>query len=133
MGINLHPSCHPWEGNLKFKHWSITCKPTRGSPGIKGQLGYNTKYYKTTSVSTSERNSLWRWGLCYFEATNIEIDIPQTKKGGKKWTPKYYGLYKVFLSIGNMGYRFELPLFSCVHSIFHVSYLKKVISDKIPI
>jgi hypothetical protein len=39
----FHPSHHPWEGNLKFKHWSITSKPTMGSSNIEGKLGYITK------------------------------------------------------------------------------------------
>lgn len=80
----FHPSHHPSEGNLKFKQWSITSKPTTGSSNIEGQLGYSTKYKETTSRSTSQCNALWRGGLGYFEATSIETCIPQVIKGGQK-------------------------------------------------
>ena len=35
--------------------------------------------------------------------------------------------------IGTMASKLEIPASSRVHLVFHVSYLKKVISDKIPI
>ena len=50
-----------------------------------------------------------------------------------KLAPKYYGPYKVLQNIGSMAYKLELPTTSRVHPVFHVSCLKKVIGDKIPI
>jgi hypothetical protein len=50
-----------------------------------------------------------------------------------KLAPKYYGPYKVLQRIGSMAYKLELPPSSCVHLVFHVSCLKKVINIKIPI
>jgi len=50
-----------------------------------------------------------------------------------KLAPKYYGLYKVLQRIGIMVYKLELPTYSCVYPILHVSWLKKVINNKIPI
>ena len=50
-----------------------------------------------------------------------------------KLAPKYYGPYKVLQKIGSMAYKLELPATSWVHTVFHVSYLNKVIGDKIPI
>ena len=47
--------------------------------------------------------------------------------------PNYYGPYKMLHKIGSMDYKLELPLPSRVHPVFHVSCLKKVIGDKIPI
>jgi len=32
-----------------------------------------------------------------------------------------------------MVYKLELPAYSEVHPVFHVSFLKKVISDKLPV
>ena len=50
-----------------------------------------------------------------------------------KLAPKYYGPYKVLEKIGSMAYKLELPVSSRVSLVFHVSFLKKVIGDKIPI
>ena len=36
-------------------------------------------------------------------------------------------------NIGSMAYKSELPPSSRVHPVFHVSYLKKVIDDKLPV
>jgi hypothetical protein len=40
---------------------------------------------------------------------------------------------KVLQRIGSMVYKLELPASSRVHQVFHVSFLKKVIREKIPI
>ena len=58
--------------------------------------------------------------------------LKQSKKDNKL-SPKYYGPYKVFQKIGTMAYKLELPASSQVHLVFHVSCLKKVIGDKIPV
>jgi hypothetical protein len=50
-----------------------------------------------------------------------------------KLEPKYYGPYKVLQRIGSMAYKLELPPSSRVHPVFHVSCLKKVIDNKIPV
>jgi hypothetical protein len=53
------------------------------------------------------------------------------KKKDNKIVPKYYGPYKVLQRIGSMAYKLELPPSSHVHQVFHVSFLKKVIGNKI--
>jgi hypothetical protein len=60
------------------------------------------------------------------------MSLKQAKKDNKL-SPKYYGPYKVLQKIGTMTYKLELPASSRVHPVFHVSCLKKVIGDKIPI
>ena len=61
-----------------------------------------------------------------------QMSLKQAKKDNKL-SPKYYGPYKMLKKIGTMAYKLELPASSRVHPIFHVSCLKKVISDKIPV
>ena len=58
------------------------------------------------------------------------MSLKNTKKDNKL-SPKYYGPYKVLQKIGSMAYKLELPASSQVHPVFHVSCLKKVISDKL--
>ena len=58
--------------------------------------------------------------------------LKQAKKDNKI-SPKYYGPYKVLQNIGTMAYELEFPTSSRVHPVFHVSFLKKVIGEKIPI
>jgi hypothetical protein len=54
------------------------------------------------------------------------------KNKDNKLAPKYHGPYKVLQRIGSITYKLDLlPL--CVHIVFHVSFLKKVINDKIPV
>jgi hypothetical protein len=55
------------------------------------------------------------------------------KNKDNKLAPKYYGPYKVLQRIGSMHYKLELPPSSCVYIVFHVSFLQKVIGDKIPV
>jgi hypothetical protein len=52
---------------------------------------------------------------------------------GNKLPPECYGPSNVLKRIVNMAYRLELSFSSCAHLVFHVSYLKKLVSDKIPI
>ena len=61
-----------------------------------------------------------------------QMSLNNTKKD-KKLSPKYYGPYKVLQNIGSMAYKLELPASLQVHPFFHVSCLKKVIDDKLPV
>lgn len=54
-------------------------------------------------------------------------------KNSDKLSPKYYGPYKVLQKIGTMAYKLDLIASSRVQPVFHVSFLKKVIDDKIPV
>ena len=60
------------------------------------------------------------------------MSIKQVKMDNKL-SPKYYGPYKALQKIVIMAYKLELPASSRVHLVFHVSCLKKVICDKLPV
>ena len=60
------------------------------------------------------------------------MSLKQAKKDNKL-LPKYYGPYKVLQNISTMEYKLELPASSRVHPVFHVSCLKKVIGENLPI
>ena len=60
------------------------------------------------------------------------MSLKQSKKDNKL-SPMYYGPYKVMQNIGTMAYKLELSTSSRVHPVLHVSCLKKVIGNKIPI
>ncbi|WMV19481.1 hypothetical protein MTR67_012866 [Solanum verrucosum] len=50
------------------------------------------------------------------------------KKG--KLSPQYIGPYRISKRIGNVAYELELPQeLAAVHSVFHISMLKKCMGD----
>jgi hypothetical protein len=60
------------------------------------------------------------------------MSLKQQKKDNKL-APKYYAPYEVLQRIGSVAYKLELPPFSRVHPIFHVSCLNKVIGNNISV
>ena len=60
------------------------------------------------------------------------MSLKKAKKDNKL-SPKYYGPYKVLQKIATMAYKLELPVSSRVCPFFHVSCLKKVIGENLPV
>ena len=71
------------------------------------------------------------WETGYFYGYNHTKNCPSSKL--RRILPKYYGPYKVLQNIGTMAYKLELPASSRVHPVFHVSCLKKVIGENLPV
>ena len=61
-----------------------------------------------------------------------QMSLKKPKKDNKL-SKNYYGPYKVLQNIGTMAYKLEFHASSRVHQVFHVSCLKKVIGDNIPV
>ena len=51
------------------------------------------------------------------------------KKRNEKFSPKFFGPYKIIEHIGPMAYKLELPNIAAIHPVFHVSQLKKMLGE----
>jgi hypothetical protein len=51
------------------------------------------------------------------------------QQGKNKLAPKYYRPYQINRKISHVAYGLDLPDKSCIHNVFHVSCLKKVVGQ----
>ena len=52
------------------------------------------------------------------------------KHGKNKLAPKFYEPYQINRKISHVAYQLDLPDKSCIHNVFHVSCLKRVLGQQ---
>ncbi|GJV93167.1 putative reverse transcriptase domain-containing protein [Tanacetum coccineum] len=114
------------------------------------EFSYNNSYH--TSIKAASFEALYgckcRSPVCWAEVGDAQLTGPEIvgdkvmlkvspwkgvirfgKRG--KLNPRYIGPFKILSKVGMVAYRLELPeKLSSVHSTFHVSNLKKCLSDE---
>ncbi|GJY97446.1 putative reverse transcriptase domain-containing protein [Tanacetum coccineum] len=102
------------------------------------EFSYNNSYH--TSIKAAPFEALYgrkcRSLVCWAEVGDVQLTGPEiihetTEKIRGKLNPQYIGPFKILKRVGPVAYKLELPEeLSNVNSTFHVSNLKKCLSDE---
>ncbi|GJT58296.1 putative reverse transcriptase domain-containing protein [Tanacetum coccineum] len=95
------------------------------------EFSYNNSYYASIKAALFEAlyDRKCRSPVCWDEVSPWKRAVHFGKRG--KLNPRYIGPFRVLAKVGTIAYRLERPQqLSRVHSTFHVSNLKKCLSDE---
>nr|GEU49269.1 putative reverse transcriptase domain-containing protein [Tanacetum cinerariifolium] len=112
------------------------------------EFSYNNSYH--TSIKAAPFEALYGgkcWSpVCWAEVGDAQLTGPkivrentekiilikQCLQASRKLNPRYTGPFKILAKVGTIAYRLELPeQLSRVHSTFHISNLKKCLSNEL--
>ena len=100
---------------------------------LKDNLNLAQKWMKQQADQHRSERSFDVWDWIFLQLQTYRKMSLKQDKNDNKLSPKYYVPYKVLQNIGTMAYKLELPASSWVHPVFHVSCLKMVIGENIPV
>ncbi|GKE38499.1 putative reverse transcriptase domain-containing protein, partial [Tanacetum coccineum] len=129
-----------WEGHLPLIEFSYNNNARLTGPELAHETTEKIVQIKHKMQAAHERQKSYADVRCkpleFQVGDRVMLKVSPWKgvvRFGKrgKLNPRYIGPFKVLAKVGTVAYRLELPQqLSMVHSMFHVSNLKKCLSDE---